>query len=142
MQITAVVEKQEGFEGAQPIERIDNTAHAELSYRPWSNACLLYKSWAQLKIHKWEYPANDTTKEGRPVDHAEFTLYQQIVKGDETTLTFDEQNLDPYTEIGSYSSGTFYDDEGIRQEGDFVTDILKAADNVAVSYTHLKARST
>lgn len=88
------------------------------------------ENWAQLQIHKWEYPDNDTTKEGRPVDHAEFTLYQQIVKGDETTLTFDEKNLDQYTEIGSYSSGTFYDDEGIRQEGDFVTDILKAADNV------------
>lgn len=38
VQITAVVEKQEGFEGAQTIDRIDNTAHAELSYRPWSNA--------------------------------------------------------------------------------------------------------
>ena len=88
------------------------------------------ENWAQLLIHKWEYPGNNETEEPRPIDHAEFTLYQQIVEGDETTLTFDEDNLDQYTEIGSYSSGTFYDDNGIRQEGDFATDILKAADNV------------
>ena len=88
------------------------------------------ENWAQLQIHKWEYPGNNETEEPRPIDHAEFTLYQQIVEGDETTLIFDEGNLDQYTEIGSYSSGTFYNDEGIRQEGDFATDILKAADNV------------
>ena len=88
------------------------------------------ENWAQLQIHKWEYPGNNETEKPRPIDHAEFTLYQQIVEGNETTLTFDEENLDQYTEIGSYSSGTFYDDNGIRQEGDFATDILKAADNV------------
>ncbi len=87
------------------------------------------ENWAQLQIHKFEMALPDREEE-RAVDHAEFTLYQQIVEGDEPTLTFDEENLDQYTEIGSYSSGTFYNDEGIRQEGDFATDILKAADNV------------
>src|SRR5699024_6133102 len=46
------------------------------------------ENWAQLQIHKWEYPGNDDTEEARPIDHAEFTLYQQIVEGNETTLTF------------------------------------------------------
>ncbi len=35
VKITADVDKQEGFDGALTIDRIDNTAKASLSYRPW-----------------------------------------------------------------------------------------------------------
>lgn len=88
------------------------------------------ENWAQLQIYKWKTEDDLDPQQEVAVDHAKFTLYQQVVEGNETELTFDEKNLDQYTEIGSYSSGTFYDDDGIRQEGLFATDILKAGDNV------------
>ena len=89
--------------------------------------------WTQLQIKKFviETQGSNVGKE-RLINNAEFELYQQIIdiSGEERTnqeLAFDPDNC---TLIGTYSSGTLYDSNGVRQDGYFATDILKSADNV------------
>ena len=89
--------------------------------------------WTQLQIKKFviETQGSNVGKE-RLINNAEFELYQQIIdiSGEERTnqeLAFDPDNC---TLIGTYSSGTLYDCNGVRQDGYFATDILKSADNV------------
>ncbi len=89
--------------------------------------------WTQLQIKKFviETQGSNVGKE-RLINNAEFELYQQIVdisgeEGTDQELAFDPDNC---TLIGTYSSGTLYDSNGVRKDGYFATDILKSADNV------------
>lgn len=89
--------------------------------------------WTQLHIFKYLNVQDETTlePEKKPINNAKFKLYMQVV--DETTgsqLAFENDKLDQYQLIGEYSSGTLYDEKGIRQDGWFATNILKSADNV------------
>lgn len=100
------------------------------------------ESWAQLHIFKYvlrDSTAAEGEKVESPVNNAEFILYQEIVQGDQTELTFEADNLDKYTVIGSYSSGTLYDENGNRMSGWFGTDILKSAANVVYWLVELDA---
>lgn len=92
--------------------------------------------WAQLNILK--FVREDADAEGAPagiedgkervVNNAEFELYMEVLDGTEgTELSF---NKDACTYVGSYSSGTLYAQNGVRQDGWFATDILKVSDNV------------
>lgn len=86
--------------------------------------------WTQLRIFKFIQNTSAADDE-QPINNAEFTLYMQTVSEDEgSALKFDWSNIEQYTVIGHYSSGTLYDEKGIRQDGWFATDILKSADNV------------
>lgn len=90
------------------------------------------ENWAQLKVEKFAIGADGQADEGvrRELNNAEFELYQQIVDPEDgTALAFDSSDPDT-TLVGSYTSGTLYDKDGIRQDGYFATDILKCADNV------------
>ena len=92
--------------------------------------------WTQLNILKFmmvtdEVDPDNPTK--TPVNNAQFDLYMEILSDStqqDAALTFDSNNTDKYTYIGSYYSGTMYDADGKRMDGWFATDILKAADNV------------
>lgn len=97
--------------------------------------------WAQLNIEK--YVLDDSSAENapedtvdgtrRPVNNASFDLYMEILPDDtdeNSVLSFEKDNLGKYTLIGSYSSGTLYDETGDRQDGWFATDILKVSDTV------------
>ncbi len=94
--------------------------------------------WAQLHIEKYKLKENLTDGEKILINHAEFTLYQQILPEGQTdtALSFDPDNC---TVVGSYSSGTLYDTDGNRRDGEFVTDILKSADNVVYWLVETKA---
>ena len=88
------------------------------------------ESWTQLHVLKYKYQTEEDRKNDKktPANHAKFVLYQQILPdGAGTELSFAEKNC---TEIGSYSSGTLYDEDGVRQDGWFATDILKVRENV------------
>lgn len=97
--------------------------------------------WAQLHIEK--YVLDDSSQPNAPSDtvngtrhsinNANFELYMEILPEDTptgTTLSFENNNLGKYTHIGSYSSGTLYTEDGVRQDGWFSTDILKVSNNV------------
>lgn len=101
------------------------------------------ENWAQLQIKKF---VTDETKDSegnvieekeRVINNAQFDLYMQVVDNSEITpdasgklpLAYTEGSKD-YKLIGSYSSGTLYDENGKRMDGWFGTDILKSADNV------------
>lgn len=91
--------------------------------------------WTQLQIEKYvieDERAGDRKGDKRLINNAEFELYQQIVdiSGEEGTNQELAFNPDNCTLIGTYSSGTLYDSNGVRQDGYFATDILKSADNV------------
>lgn len=98
------------------------------------------ENWTQLQIKKFVTETEGANiGEERLINNAEFILYQQNIDlndGQGTTddptdrnLQFDEDNPD-LTVIGTYSSGTLYDADGVRMDGYFATDILKSADNV------------
>lgn len=97
--------------------------------------------WAQLNILK--FVREDADAEGAPegiengkervINNAEFELYMEVLPKDTATdavLSFDSEHLEKYTHIGGYSSGTLYDQNGVRQDGWFATDILKVSNNV------------
>lgn len=97
--------------------------------------------WAQLHILK--FVLEDADAEGAPegiedgkervINNAEFELYMEVLPKDTATdevLSFDSEHLEKYTHIGGYSSGTLYDQNGVRQDGWFATDILKVSNNV------------
>ncbi|OUQ48606.1 Spy0128 family protein [Lachnoclostridium sp. An118] len=103
------------------------------------------ENWAQLRVEKFAIETQDTETtdigERREINNAEFTLYRQVlddVSGIEDTdrvLTFDSADC---TVVGSYTSGTFYEDKE-RQDGWFSTDILKSANNVVYWLVETKA---
>ena len=108
-----------------------------------SGELLNVENWAQLHIKKYvkapDYKApegNSNQTDGeRLINNAQFALYMQVLDKDkipaDRVLSFDDANKDTlYTFIGRYSSGTLYTADGIRQDGWFATDILKAGDNV------------
>lgn len=93
------------------------------------------ENWTQLRIRKFKWNEGDAQTEENKIDvnNAEFTLYQQILpEGTDTNAvlspTLDE--IEQMTVIGTYSSGTFYNAEGVRQDGWFATDILNVGDRV------------
>lgn len=90
--------------------------------------------WAQIRVEKYIYRDEEAEVEYEKeyINHSEFTLYQQVVaEEDGTELTFNPDNC---TEIGSYSSGTYYiyneDGERERVDGWLATDILQVDDNI------------
>lgn len=90
--------------------------------------------WTQLHIKKYIMVYNDdkdeTPEVERLINNASFDLYMYVVpENSETTLTYTDGNND-YIHIGSYSSGTLYDSDGVRRDGWFGTDILKAGNDV------------
>lgn len=90
------------------------------------------ENWTQLRVEKFAIGADgkEDAGEQREINNAEFELYRQIVDpADGEALTFDSSDPDT-TLVGSYTSGTLYDADGVRQDGYFATDILKSADNV------------
>lgn len=97
--------------------------------------------WAQLHILK--FVQEDADAEGAPtgiedgkervINNAEFELYMEVLPKEtapNAVLSFDSEHLEKYTHIGGYSSGTLYDQNGVRQDGWFATDILKVSNNV------------
>ena len=93
------------------------------------------ENWAQVHIFKYLYPeGEDHTEENQsPVNNAVFRLYMEVLPEDtanDAKLSFAQNNLDKYTLVGTYSSGTLYDKTGVRRDGWFATDILKSADEV------------
>lgn len=89
--------------------------------------------WAQLHIEKFIIRENEGQQTEYPINNAEFDLYMEVL--DEETaagaLTFDKNKIgNGYTLVGSYTSGTLYSADGVRQDGWFGTNILKSADNV------------
>ena len=113
------------------VEKEANTGNpVEKYWQPMVNV----ENWAQLQIEKFviETGESGTTKgDKREINNAQFTLYMQVVDQTEGELKFDlTQNPDSYTEIGTYSSGTLYNVNGVRMDGWFGTDVLKSADNV------------
>lgn len=93
------------------------------------------ENWTQLRIRKfkWDEDAEHTEENKIDVNNAEFTLYQQILpEGTDTDAvlspTLDE--IEQMTVIGTYSSGTYYNAAGERQDGWFATDILNVGDRV------------
>lgn len=98
------------------------------------------ENWAQLHIEKYVLQGElsggtvvDTEKNRRPIHNAQFTLYMEVLDKDtqpNAELAFNQNDLSNYEVIGTYSSGTLYDENGNRKDGWFGTDILKAADNV------------
>lgn len=97
--------------------------------------------WTQLHIKKWvgdaSYKAEGDphqTDGQRPIDNARFALYREILPDGTATndeLAFDKDNLEKYTLVGNYSSGTLYDpDTGKRMDGWFGTDILPGGSNI------------
>ena len=113
------------------VEKEANTGNPVEKY--WKQMVNV-ENWAQLQIEKFVYEDEEHQEhpyDKRKINNAQFTLYMQIVDPDSTTLAFDlTQNPDSYTEIGTYSSGTLYDVNGVRMDGWFGTDVLKSADNV------------
>lgn len=90
------------------------------------------ENWTQLRVEKFAIGADGKEDEGqrRELNNAEFELYRQILDTDDgTALAFDSSDPDT-TLVGSYTSGTLYNADGVRQDGYFATDILKSADNV------------
>lgn len=96
------------------------------------------ENWAQLQIRKFVTDNKGKDNESqREINNAQFDLYMQVVDNSEITpdasgklpLAYTEGSKD-YKLIGSYSSGTLYDENGKRMDGWFGTDILKSADNV------------
>lgn len=87
--------------------------------------------WTQLQVKKYVIETQgENVGEERLINNAQFELRQQIVdvsQGTNQVLEYDAANT---TLVGTYSSGTLYDSQGIRQDGKFATDILKSADNV------------
>ena len=92
------------------------------------------ENWAQVHIFKYVKDDTNTDPDGeRPVNNAVFRLYMEVLSentANDATLSFDQNNLNEYTLVGTYSSGTLYDEKGVRQDGWFATDILKSADEV------------
>lgn len=98
------------------------------------------ENWAQLHIEKYVLQGElsggtvvDTEENRRPIHNAQFTLYMEVLDKDtqpNAELAFNQNDLSNYEVIGTYSSGTLYDENGNRKDGWFGTDILKAADNV------------
>lgn len=97
--------------------------------------------WAQLHILKFvredasdpDAPDDVVDNQERVINNAEFELYMEVLPKDTATdevLSFDSEHLEKYTHIGGYSSGTLYDQNGVRQDGWFATDILKVSNNV------------
>lgn len=93
------------------------------------------ENWTQLRINKFKWNEEDehTAENKINVNNAEFTLYQQILpEGTDTNAvlspTLDE--IEQMTVIGTYSSGTYYNAAGERQDGWFATDILNVGDRV------------
>ena len=98
--------------------------------------------WTQLQIKKWLYDEDYTgNKVGvgqkateSPINNAEFELYMQILPdgtAEDAALVFDKNNPDNnYTLIGTYSSGTLYNSDGVRLDGWFGTDILNGGRNI------------
>lgn len=93
------------------------------------------ENWTQLQIEKYVYKT-DADKEAdnkSPVNNAVFQLYMEVLPentANDAKLSFDQNDLGKYTLVGTYSSGTLYDENGVRQDGWFATDILKSADEV------------
>lgn len=90
------------------------------------------ENWTQIRVEKYAVgeEGKDDAGKRRELNNAEFELYRQIVdpRGG-TELSFDSS--DPNTTlVGSYTSGTLYDANGIRQDGYFATDILKSGNDV------------
>lgn len=97
--------------------------------------------WTQLWIEKYKMvdsdfkyteanPTPDPETETEPVyvNNAEFELYQQVVSEDSgNELSFNKENC---TLIGTYTSGTLYDEDGKRKDGWFSTDVLKSDENI------------
>ena len=93
------------------------------------------ENWTQLRIRKFKWNEGDEHSDEKKVNvnNAEFTLYQQILpEGTDTNAvlnpTLDE--IEQMTVIGTYSSGTYYNAAGERQDGWFATDILNVGDRV------------
>lgn len=98
------------------------------------------ENWAQLHIEKYVLrgelnggTVEDKEENRTPIHNAQFTLYMEVLDKDtqpNEELAFNQNDLSNYEVIGTYSSGTLYDENGNRKDGWFGTDILKAADNV------------
>lgn len=98
------------------------------------------ENWAQLHIEKYVLrgelnggTVEDKEENKTPIHNAQFTLYMEVLDKDtqpNEELAFNQNDLSNYEVIGTYSSGTLYDENGNRKDGWFGTDILKAADNV------------
>lgn len=96
------------------------------------------ENWAQLQIKKYVIEEagheNVTPGDKRNINNAQFNLYMEVLDVNTSTgqaLSFEQDKVDSkYTLIGSYSSGTLYDENGVRKDGWFGTDILKSANNV------------
>ena len=95
------------------------------------------ENWAQLQIRKFVTDNKGSEDESqREINNAQFDLYMQVVndgiepnENGEIPLAYTEGSKN-YKLVGSYSSGTLYDENGKRMDGWFGTDILKSADNV------------
>lgn len=117
---------------------VTKEANTDEPENPSPETLVNVENWAQLQIRKFVTDNKGKDNESqREINNAQFDLYMQVVDNssiipneDETiSLAYTEGSKD-YKLIGSYSSGTLYDENGKRMDGWFGTDILKSADNV------------
>src|SRR5699024_9504630 len=90
--------------------------------------------WAQLHIKKFITDHKDGNKE-KVVNNAAFDLYMEVLADGtplDAELSFNEEKVKDgtYTLIGSYTTGTLYNEKGERMDGWFGTNILKCSDTV------------
>lgn len=90
--------------------------------------------WAQLHIKKFIKDYQDGNKE-KVVNNAAFDLYMEVLADGtppNAELSFNEEKVKDgtYTLIGSYTTGTLYNEKGERMDGWFGTNILKCSDTV------------
>ena len=117
---------------------VTKEANTDEPENPSPETLVNVENWAQLQIRKFVTDNKGKDNESqREINNAQFDLYMQVVDNSEITpdasgklpLAYTEGSKD-YKLIGSYSSGTLYDENGKRMDGWFGTDILKSADNV------------
>ncbi len=117
---------------------VTKEANTDQPENPSPETLVNVENWAQLQIRKFVTDNKGKDNESqREINNAQFDLYMQVVDNSSIipnedgtiSLAYTEGSKD-YKLIGSYSSGTLYDENGKRMDGWFGTDILKSADNV------------
>lgn len=117
---------------------VTKEANTDQPENPSPETLVNVENWAQLQIRKFVTDNKGKDNESqREINNAQFDLYMQVVDNSKITpnasgelpLAYTEGSKD-YKLVGSYSSGTLYDENGKRMDGWFGTDILKSADNV------------
>lgn len=94
----------------------------------WNGQLLNLNNWTQLHIFKYKNDDITNQEEKEPQDGAVFELYRQIITDTSNkVLAFNRNDCDL---IGTYTSGTLTDENGVRQEGELATDILDCGDNI------------